>query len=133
MTRPSTVEHMVKSKPTTRPGKSLASLLFFCLSLLLAACADPGSGGSGLPSGASSPPPQVNTGSGNLSALRVEILEANAVTIGGVRYLDSQIDIVLSDGAATNFAALKVGQGVAVTQTQSLPLVPRWKVVIQAP
>jgi hypothetical protein len=133
MMRPSTIKYTVKPNQSAFKDRLLATLLFASLNLLLCACADPGSGGSGIPGSSSSPPPQVVSGPGNLSALRVEMLDANIVTIAGVSYLDSQIDITLSDGSAANFAALKVGQGVVITQTQTSPLTPRWKVVIQVP
>jgi hypothetical protein len=103
------------------------------LAALLAACADPGSGGSGIPSVITSPSlpaPPVN-----LSALRVESLEPNAATIGGVRYIDTQIEVVLADGSAGSFGSLKVGQAVVVSEVVSSPVsagaIARWKVAIQ--
>jgi hypothetical protein len=97
------------------------------LTIALASCGDPGTGGSGLPTG--SPvvvsPPALNTGAG-----RVEAVSSDEVTIGGVRYLVGEAEVQLADGSAATFSALKLGQQVLVSVLSSVaPL--RWRLVIQ--
>jgi hypothetical protein len=117
--------------PSPSSARMFSVAVFVALFTLFSACSDPGSGGSGIPSSVNAPAP--GTGSpGNLSAPRVEIIESNAVTIGGVRYLDSQIDVVLADGSVGNFGSLKVGQSIVVTQVPGSSAAPRWKLEIQA-
>jgi hypothetical protein len=111
------------------------TLISTALALFVAACSDPGSGGSGIPSGVT---PDPNSPGGtpspvNLSAQRVEALEADAVTIAGIRYLATQIEVVFADGSSAGFAAFKVGQSVLISPSPSSSATPRWKVTIQAP
>lgn len=126
--RPTSIASLKWTKAVSRFALPLA------LAALLAACADPGSGGSGIPSLVTSPSlpaPPVN-----LSALRVESLEPTAAIIGGVRYIETQLEVVLADGSAGSFGSLKVGQAVVVSEVVSSVLtagaIPRWKVAIQA-
>ncbi len=116
-------------------------LLSAGIALLLVACSDPGSGGSGIPSGVAinTPPvtpdpnsPSAAPGLVNPSTQRVEVVEADAVTIGGIRYLDSQLEVGFADGSVANFTALKVGQSVVISQSPSMASMLRWKVTIQA-
>ena len=122
---------IVSLKWTSAASRLALSLV---LAVLLTACADPGSGGSGIPSevaAPSLPAPPVN-----LSALRVESLEPTAATIGGVRYIETQLEVVLADGSAGSFGSLKVGQAVVVSEVVSSAVsagaITRWKVEIQA-
>jgi hypothetical protein len=143
--------HFADQKTNSRlmaftPRRLRATTLAF-LAMMLLACSDPGSGGSGIPGGAVNSPvvaapitgDAVNAPglappiAGNPTTAMIDLLEANAVTIGGVRYVDTQVDVVLADGSAGNFAALKVDQTVVVSQVQTTSPNPRWKVAIQAP
>ncbi len=97
----------------------------------LFACGDPGTGGSGLPTSAGTTTP-VQSAPINMSTLKVEAIESNAVIIGGLRYIDLQIEIELSDGSSENFNSLKVGQLVVVSPLQSDAPMLRWKISIKA-
>jgi hypothetical protein len=133
---------MASSRILPRLFYTLLSLL---VALFLAACADPGTGGSGIPSSAGVGSPSntstngvsnapASPGAGNLSAMRVESLDSNSVTIGGVRYSASQIEVSLADSSVGNFASLIVGQAVLVTEVQATAgaSTTRWKLTIQA-
>ncbi len=125
--------------PRTGFTRALASTV---LTLMMAACSDPGSGGSGIPSGASTSAPittpntSPQVGNPNpvmLATQTVDALETDAVTIGGLRYLATQLEIVFADGSSAPFAAFKVGQSVLIGQTLSSSPTLTWKVTIQAP
>jgi hypothetical protein len=117
-------------------------LISTAIALFVTACSDPGSGGSGIPSGAgvnapgATPDPNSPGGTPspvNLSAQRIEALEADAVTIAGIRYLATQLEVVFADGTSAGFAAFKVGQSVVISPAPSSSATPSWKVTIQAP
>jgi hypothetical protein len=128
----------------------LYTLLSLAIAFLLAACGDPGSGGSGIPNGAVvgtpttggvNASPQPDNGVANapapnvpvsLSALRVEVIESNAVVIGGVRYPSVQVDVFFADGSVGSFASLMVGQTISVSDSSPAAAVQRWRLTIQA-
>jgi hypothetical protein len=130
------------SKPFIQSNR-LTWLSVACLiSVSLSACGDPGSGGSGLPgsastgstnastvSGAANAAPNV---SGSLTSLAtIEALEANTVTIAGIRYVLTLVDIFLSDGSSTTPASLSVGQKVTISVSQDTPT-QRWRLQISS-
>jgi hypothetical protein len=116
-------------KTNARAG-FFAPITLALITLALSACGDPGSGGSGLPgsTGAGSSTfiasPSV---SGSLSSVvAIEALDASSLSIAGVRYALSQIDLFLSDGSSTTAASLSVGLRVTITLTQDTPS-QRWR------
>jgi hypothetical protein len=88
-------------------------LLGLTIWALVSACSDPGSGGSGLPSGVTTGSPAVSVGQSILGT--IEAIGSARVTIGGTVYLFSEVEIVAADLSLGSANDLVVGATVRVT------------------
>ena len=140
LSHPVSALRLALSRPVHAGRALLMQGLLAVLLSTFSACGDPGTGGSGIPSSASSNGSTSNAGgSASLPAATdfqvrgiIDAIDAQSVTISGQAYAGSQLDIVLNDGSAGNLSALRTGQSVGLNPvSNSTPA--RWSLRILSP